>query len=230
VAETFRRQFEMSWIHHENALDGVVLTEQELVQALEHQVVGDASLMSVVTSIRNHHAALDFVRTKAGQRRNRPNLPLLEEIYKLLARGNPRSTRLYRQDTPIHRTYSHEIAAPDQIEEGLEKLFKALASAEFKEYHPIRQAAHAHWQFMQVFPFADHNGRVARLLQTFYLLRAGYPPAIIHQVDRQRYHDALRQPPTSLRRLLVEALDNSLLSSIRWVERLAEEAQQRTGS
>lgn len=226
VAETFHSRFDMSWIAHENALEGVVLSPAELVQAFEHQVVGDASLMSVVTMIRCHREALELVRSKASGKRFRLTLPFLEEIHGILAKGDARDASrkqgIYRREMPIHRTYSHDFARPEAIEEELEKVLKTLGSVEFREYDPVRQAAQAHWLLMQVYPFADHNGRVVRLVQNFFLLRAGYPPAIIHQVDRQRYHDALRQPSSVLRRLLQEALENTLRSSMRWVESLTD--------
>ena len=68
----FRRRYAMSWYHHENALEGIVLTEQELIQALEHHVVGDASLMSVLTVIRNHRTAYEAIEAEASSRNRLP--------------------------------------------------------------------------------------------------------------------------------------------------------------
>jgi len=221
LAAEFHRRYEMSWIHHENALDGLVITPEELVQALEHQVVGDASFMNLVAGVRAHRQALERVRAEAGKR-SRVGLPLLEDLYRILSSADvPRRRETWRQEMPLHRTYTHELAQPDRIEEELGKVIKGLASVEFRELHPIHQAAKAHWSFMRVFPFSDHNGRIARLLQSLFLLRAGYPLAIIHATDRQRYHDALRHPSAVLRSLLFDALGNSLESSFRWLDLLA---------
>lgn len=221
LAAEFHRRYDMSWIHHENALDGLVITPEELVQALEHQVVGDASFMNLVAAVRAHRQALERVRAEAGKR-TKVGLPLLEELYRILSSADvPRRRELWRQEMPLHRTYTHEIAFPEKIEEELAGVIKSLNAAEFRELHPIRQAAQAHWSLMRVFPFAEHNGRVARLLQSLYLLRAGYPLAIIHATDRQRYHDALRHPSAVLRGLLTDALENSLASSFRWLDMLA---------
>lgn len=226
----FDRQLEMSWLHHENALDGVVLTEAELIQALEQQIIGDATQMATIASIRNHHAALAMVRSKAKGRRSRLDVPFLVELHERLVLGETHRKRgLWRADMPVHRTYTHEIAQPEEVQGELEKVSKSFFSVEFKEHHPIRQAAQAHWAFMRVFPFGDHNGRIGRLIQAFFLLRADYPLAIIHQVERQRYHDALRQPSSHLRRLLMEALQNSLANSLRLLDHLRDESQVRAG-
>lgn len=212
-AAEFQRRYEMSWYYHENALDGIVLTEQELIQALEHQVVGDASLMSVMTVIRNHRAALEMAKQEAKSRRVKLTLPFLVSLYETLIAGtnpSPKVKAIFRKEMPLHRTYFHEIAQPAKIEAELEKALKFTVSAEFKEFHPLKQAAWIHWSIMQVFPFADHNGKIARLLQSIYLLRSGYMPAIIHGVERQRYYESLRQGPSALRVLVLEAIENSL--------------------
>lgn len=219
LAAAFNRRYDMSWLHHDNALDGFVVTQEELVQALEHHVVGDASFMSLVAAVRAHRQALERVRAEARAKRSRVGVPFLEELYRTLASGEPpRRGGIYREEMPLHRTYTHDLAQPDRIQDDLAAAVRTLGTAEFREMHPLKQAAQSHWAFMRVFPFRDHNGRVARLLQSFYLLRAGYPLAIIHASDRQRYHDALRHPSAVLRGLLAEALENSLDSSLRWLD------------
>lgn len=219
AADEFRRRYDMSWFHHENALEGIVLTEQELIQALEHQVVGDATLMSVLTVVRNHRTALALVEAEASRgKKGRVSLEFVVDLYGILLQGtNPseKEKAMWRKEMPLHRTYFHDIAQPAKIEGELEKVLKTTATAEFKELHPLRQAAQIHWSFMQVFPFAEHNGKIARLLQTLYLLRGGYLPAIIHGTDRQRYYETLRGPSSALRSLLVEAIENSLENCIR---------------
>jgi Fic family protein len=69
---------------------------------------------------------------------------------------------------------------------------------------------------MQVFPFTENSGKVARLLMNLVLLRAHYLPAIIHSIDRQRYYETLRQPNTALRALVVEAEENSLDNALKF--------------
>lgn len=220
VAAEFERRYQMSWYHHENGLDGIVLTEQELVQALEHHVVGDASLMSVLLIIRNHRAALELVRKEAKSRRSRVAVPFLVQLYETLLAGTNATAKekaIFRKEMPIHRTYFHTLTQPDEIEAELEKAVKFTGTAEFRELHPLRQAALIHWNLMQVFPFAEHNGKIARLIQTLYLLRAGYEPAIILAVDRQRYYETLKSSPGALRNLLVESIENAMENAERFL-------------
>lgn len=229
-APEYHRAYEMSWFHHENALEGVVLTEEEILLALEYDVVADATLLSLVTLVRNHRDALRLVKAEANRRGGAIEVPFLVELFRTLSRGlEGKPDALWRKEMPLHRAYYHEILQPPKIAPELEKLCAFTATAEFREFHPLKQAAHVHWGLMRVYPFVDHNGRVARLAQTVYLLRAGYPPAILHAIDRQRYYDVLRVPAAALRSLLTEAMQNSLENSKKFF-RAKREAARRAAS
>ncbi|MGZ2746952.1 Fic family protein [Burkholderia stagnalis] len=57
--------------------------------------------------------------------------------------------------------------------------------------HPVARAAQLHTRLVRIHPFVDGNGRTARLLLGFELMKAGYPPAVIRTKDRRTYYDAL---------------------------------------
>jgi Fic family protein len=59
--------------------------------------------------------------------------------------------------------------------EGLILWYKTVAQA----LHPIDRTAQLHTRFVEIHPFADRNGRTARLLLNFELMRQGYPIAVI---------------------------------------------------
>ncbi len=59
------------------------------------------------------------------------------------------------------------------------------------DLHPIKRAAELHTRFVKIHPFVDGNGRTARLLLNFELMKAGFPPAVIQKEDRLAYYDAL---------------------------------------
>ncbi len=121
-----------------------------------------------------------------------------------------------RKDMPLHRTYFHDIAQPAKIQALLDKLLEFTASTEFKEYHPIKQAATFQFQFLQVFPFSEHSGKVARMTSNLILQRHGYIPCIIHSIDRQRYYESFRGTPASFRILMMDAMENSLDNGLKY--------------
>lgn len=210
-AEDFLRKWELSWLYHENALEGVVYTSQELALGLENQPVADASFMGALRDIRNHKTAIDLVRAEAKGKKLKLNLSMVKKLYETLGAGSEgRSVAEWRKDMPLHRSYFHEIAQPAKIQPALQKVFDLCDSVDFKNAHPIQQATRLHHGFMQVFPFTDNSGRVARLLVNMILFHAGYLPVIIHATDRQRYYESLRQPEGALRELTMDAIENGL--------------------
>lgn len=223
VAQEFERRYLMSWIYHDNALDGLVLTEEEIRLALEHHVVADPSSMTVITAVRNHRDALRRIEQEAQSRRGKITVSLLHTLYDTLldhARASEKEKAVLRKEIPLHRVYVHDFLEPESIERELEKWAKRINSAEYREQHPIRRAVNAHWHFMQIFPFAEHNGRIGRLIQTFFLLQAGYLPPVIHARERQTYYLSLRQTASNLRSLVVDSMESTLESCARHLRSL----------
>jgi Fic family protein len=211
-AAEFLGKYELSWLYHENALEGVVYTSQELATALANQPVADASFVCAFQEIRNHKAAMDIVREEAAAKKLRVNLTLVKRLCDRLTQGLEGKCAIeLRKDMPLHRAYFHEIAQPAKIPVLFQKILDACDAAEFRNAHPIQQAARLHHGVMQVFPYTDHSGRLSRLLANLVLLQAGYRlPCIIHATDRQRYYESFRVPDAALRDLTIEALDNAL--------------------
>ena len=226
LGEDFIKRYELSWLYHENALEGVVYTGQELATALANLPLADATFVGTLHEIRNHKIASDLVREEARSKKLRVNLTLVRKLYETLGAGiEGRSEAEFRKDMPLHRSYFHEIAQPSRIPAALQKVLDGCESADFRNAHPIQRAARLHHGFMQVFPYTENSGRVARLLANLVLLQAGYRlPVIIHATDRQRYYESLRLPETILRDLTTDALDNALAQG----EKFFREAPART--
>src|SRR5690606_2485525 len=112
--EAFQREyaesFDMSWIHHDSALEGVVYTYQELKTAVDPNIVivPDSSLQPVCEEIRRHKKALEWAR-ELGQN----DVPLSAEVLKRLLlllhpeEGDLKSVK-YRKEIPQHRLYFHD--------------------------------------------------------------------------------------------------------------------------
>lgn len=64
---------------------------------------------------------------------------------------------------------------------------------EGKDFHPAILAALFHYKFVTIHPFDDGNGRVARLLLNYILLKNNYPPIVIKSTDKRNYLSALHQ-------------------------------------
>jgi Fic family protein len=214
--QEYRDNLDMSWIYHDSAIEGVVYTFQELKTAIDPmaQVVADSSLQPACEEIRRHREALNFIRDYAPKKRQPVTVDLLKRIYLILhpEEGDLKTVR-YRKDIPQHRLYFHEYAPPDKITYKVRAVVEWANEPETRQTRsPLRLAARAHYDLLRVFPFPNDSGKVARLFMNLLLLRAGYPPAIVHSTERQRYYEALKGSSAAMTQIVQEAIDNNLAS------------------
>jgi Fic family protein len=184
-------------------------------------VVADSSLQPACEEIRRHREALNFIRDYAVKKRQPVNLDTVKKIYLLLhpEEGDLKSVR-YRKDIPQHRLYFHEYAPPDKITYKMRQIIDWMNDPETRRTrNAIRIAARAHYDLLRVFPFTQDSGKVGRLLMNLLLLRSGYPPAIVHSTERQRYYDALKGSSATMTLIVQESIENNLAS----VEKLLQE-------
>ncbi|PKN31615.1 MAG: hypothetical protein CVU63_23000, partial [Deltaproteobacteria bacterium HGW-Deltaproteobacteria-20] len=230
-----RREYEehlyMSWIHHDSALEGVVYSFQELQLAIDPSitVVPDSSIQPICDEIRRHKTAIDYVIEMADTKKRQPlTTDMVKRIYLFLhpEEGDLKTVK-YRKDVPQHRLYFHEYAAPDKIAYAVRQVVEWVNDPETRRTRStLRIAARAHYDMLRAFPFPQDSGKVSRLLMNFLLLRAGYPPAIIHSTERQRYYEALKGAPLAITHMVEEALENSIAS----IEKYLDERTTRVRS
>jgi Fic family protein len=216
LQSSYRDALDMSWIAHDSALEGVVYTQQELRTAIDPNAtfVGDSSLQPVVEEIRRHREALNFVRDYAVKRKQPITLDVVKKIFTILhpEEGDIKSVK-YRKDIPQHRLYFHEYAPPDKITYKMRQIIDWVNDPETRRTRSaVRIATRAHYDILRVFPFAQDSGKVARLFMNLLLLRGGYPPAIVHSTERQRYYEALKGSSATMNSIVQDAIENSLAS------------------
>jgi Fic family protein len=231
IVADFDEKLDLSWIFHDNALEGIVLSYHELKAAIDKKIISDVTLIPMYEEIKLHKQAIEYVRalartwaaesTVAGKKPRRVQkspitLDLIKTLHGILtpdekAKGSP-----YRKENPLHRTYFHEISQPDKILLRMKKLVEWLDEDEALNLHPIDRAARAHQKFMSTFPWLTNTGKVGRLVMNLMLLKEGYPPAVVHSIERQRYYDVLRNETAGIVPLILESVDNAVETATRF--------------
>ena len=110
---------------------------------------------------------------------NRTQIPMNHGVFKMRP-NNPH--------TPEGKL--HEYCPWEQTASEMDRL---IAMHKTHSAHPpIARAAWLHHRFVQIHPFEDGNGRIARCLATVVLLRGGLLPMVVMNEEREKYLDALQ--------------------------------------
>lgn len=187
--KSLEENFKLEWTYNSNAIEGNTLTLKETKVVLEGITIGGKTMREHLEAI-NHKEAIEFLEELVQYNDELSEIDI-KNIHAIVLKGidNENAGR-YRTENVIISGASH--IPPDAIivPESMEKLIYRYD--EWKEkYHPIIVAALLHAEFVKIHPFIDGNGRTARLLMNFEVMKNGYPPIIIKNEERHKYYDAL---------------------------------------
>ncbi len=214
----YRDDLDMSWIAHDSALEGVVYTSPSCARPSARADANMRRSTRACSRSSRRSAATARRSTSSASRRSSAAQPITVDVVKRIycvlhpEEGDIKTVK-YRKDIPQHRLYFHEYAPPDKIAYKLRQVVDWVNDPETRRTRtPVRLAARAHYDLLRVFPFTTDSGKVARLVMNLLLLRSGYPPAIIHSTERQRYYEALKGSSATMHSIVQDAIENSLAS------------------
>ena len=88
--------------------------------------------------------------------------------------------------------YNHKLSKHEDVPVHMIKLVHSLPEKR-ATLHPVVYAATLHREFINIHPFADGNGRTARLIMNHALISTGYPPVIIPLPFKHEYIQVLEK-------------------------------------
>lgn len=233
VLGTIRKFFRIKNIYHSNAIEGNALNLGETKQVVQFGLTITGKPLKDQAEARNLAEAIDFLEELAS----RPDLPITEvdirQIHTLVLKTvDDDNAGRYRSVKVEISGSQYKPPEPIAVPEAMERFGQWLARKSIPEQGPgavdgLLNAAAAHAWLAYIHPFADGNGRVARLLMNLMLMRYGYPIAIITKEDRLRYYDALEESQASDLSPFLALLVESVHESLEEYERAAAEQRER---
>ncbi|MGL4392351.1 MAG: Fic family protein, partial [Fusobacteriaceae bacterium] len=143
--------------------------------------------------LRNHRDAILYVEKILAEK-----ISLSEEVIKNIHREvyknigeTEKFAGNYRDHNVVIRGANFFPSKYSHLEIDMKNLVDWYNSD--KSFHPVEKSAELHGKFIDIHPFADGNGRTARLLLNFELMSQGYPPIIIEREEREEYFVALNE-------------------------------------
>ena len=184
--------FRVELTYTSNAIEGNTLTRRETALVVEKGLtVGGKTLVEHLEAT-NHAHALDWVRQQASRSARKLTEKDVLSIHEIILKGIDSPNAGFYRSVPVRISGSTVVLPnPRKVPDLMEAFVTWLQQG--PDLHPVELAAEAHYRLVTIHPFADGNGRTARLLMNLILLMTGYPPAIIRKLDREAYLGALEK-------------------------------------
>jgi Fic family protein len=214
--------YDLEITYTSNAIEGNTLSPVETTLVVEQGITIAGKPLRDHMEALDHYDAIRYVRELARH----AGEPLAEvdvrNVHSLVVkRSRPEIAGRYADLARFVRTETgrHMFPAPVEVPSLMTDFAAWLRSA------PDTPEASfvAHRRLVDIHPFNDGNGRVARLLMNLMLIRGGYPPIAVRPEDRPVYIRVLQQAQSgggteSFDALLYERLDATLADYVGIIE------------
>ncbi|MEG0073148.1 MAG: Fic family protein [Clostridia bacterium] len=189
TVESLKNNFNLQFTYNSNAIEGNTLTLSETRVVLEGITVGGKTIKEQLEAI-NHKDAILYLEQIVQENEELSELEI-RNIHRLVLKEiDNENAGKYRNCNVVILGTEHIPPDYTVVKEKMEELILRYKDW-CKKYHPIIVSALLHGEFVKIHPFSDGNGRAARLLMNFEIIRNGYTPVIIKNEIRSKYYDAL---------------------------------------
>lgn len=206
------QKFMLEFNYNSNHIEGNTLTYGQTELLLIFGKVASDAKMHDLEEMKAHNVGLKMMQEEAAA----IDRPLTEYFIKTLHQT------LLREDYTVHKTQKDgsvvtytvhagqyktrpnsvitttgerfEYASPEETPALMTDLVAWYNNASQEgSLSALELASLFHYRYIRIHPFEDGNGRIARLLVNFILLRAGYPMIIVRSNDKDKYLSALNK-------------------------------------
>ena len=196
--------------YHSNAIEGNTLTLSETKLVLdEGTTIGGKSLREHLEAT-NNAKAFDLIEDIAKKKKPIDHVTI-QQIHGVVTAGILEESGKYRS-TNVRITGA--VKTPPDWSKIVKLMDGLIENISESKTHQIETAAYLHHRFVEIHPFIDGNGRVARLLTNLYLITLGYPPIVLKTEERGKYYKFLRAADagnlSTFANFIAKAVDESL--------------------
>ena len=199
------------WTHSSTALEGNTITVGDTLFVLTEGLTVSGKTLREHQELHGHAQALGQMMawTRSGKQ---CRIEQLHELHRAVQTGTvidslapvgrwkvePNgTTAMTSKGTTEWHEYSHPRNVPALVEAWLKSLARSCRQPLLKEIKAMESGerdralvdlyTEVHLGFVGIHPYADGNGRMARLLANIPLLRAGFPPLLVSVEQRREY-------------------------------------------
>lgn len=184
-----------------NAIEGSTLNRYETISILETGMTVNQQPIKYAMEAIDLNVAYDYMLDLASKKQ-----PLNQRVIRELNRLATAKTAKNFEDAGVYRATNawptglenQPYVEPFDIRPRMDDLIE-WSNQVYDKIHPVQYAADLHQKFVSIHPFADGNGRTARLLMNLALTQNGFPVVNIQpdKASRDQYMNVLANSRTT---------------------------------
>lgn len=215
LLQKLKEQFEIEMTYNSNAIEGNSLTLKETYWVIQEGLTVKGKPLKDHLEAKNHKEALDFLYELVEPGSSFTFAEhLIKQLHSLIIQDIDREKagRYRAVDVWITGT-EHKPPSSIDVPAKMQELARWGRDQETK-MNVVEFSTLLHHKFVHIHPFEDGNGRTGRLLMNIFLMRHGFPIAIIQKNERQKYYRALRNADAGNYKPLVNLVAQAVLRSL----------------
>jgi len=193
----------ISIVYNSTKIEGCSLSETDTRVLLENNITAKGKPLTDHLMVKDHYNGFLFIKDEA-QKKTKISLEFLKEVGAkvMISTGGIINTALGTFDTSkgdirLSQVYVDKKYFPDysKVPALVEDLIKTVNSKidNVKGDDIVKLSADIHFNFVNIHPFGDGNGRTARLLMNYIQMYHNEPLIKVFTEDRAEYIDALNE-------------------------------------
>ncbi|MBI5065401.1 Fic family protein [Candidatus Woesearchaeota archaeon] len=213
--DKYIEDFLIRFTYNSNAIEGNRLSLRDTHLILQENIIPQDVTTYEYNEVLNTKNCMKFVKEYKGDF----NKTFVLKVHKLLTK-NTKITLVgrYRDHNVIITGSPHRPPSHFEVSGLMVKLFIWYNNNKNK-FHPVELACLIHSEFTRIHPFADGNGRTARIISNFILQKNGYPMFFIDVKDRRKYYEALDKSDVGDERSFVKFIFDIIINQLKSVSK-----------
>ncbi len=193
----------ISIVYHSTKIEGCSLSETDTKVLIEKDITAAGKPLRDHLMVKDHYSAFLFILQQAKKKR-KPGIDFIKEVNALVMKNTGGIIKTIsgqfdssKGDLRLSQVYVDKKYFPDlkKVPGLLEILCNSVNEKidKVKGNDVLKLAADLHFNFVNIHPFGDGNGRTSRLLMNYIQLYHNGPLSKIFTEDRAKYIDALNE-------------------------------------
>lgn len=186
ASDRVSQDFLIDFVYNTLSLDGKTIEKEDVLKVIEgnDENVSEKAKNLINNSLEGFNFILNMVENNEELTENK-----LKDLHEIIMKGLGVGG-LYRNVDISIKGSNHTPPSYIKVYDRMKKYFDAINDDATEKYEKI---AFSHLQLAKIHPFLDGNGRLARLVLNYELLKNDLKPIIIDKDKKEEYFNYLEE-------------------------------------